>query len=98
VATPKNFVTVICVIAPALTLVIVGVHESNNDSNNNLYYRIGHLVIGDDHPRIEWASCRFGLRYDSGENPHIALNNHNEIVVVHQVANLVATPNDHVSQ
>jgi hypothetical protein len=65
--------------------VIVGVHESNSTSNNNLHYRVGHLVTDGDYPRIAWDSGHFGIRYDSGINPRIALNNHNEVVAVHQV-------------
>jgi hypothetical protein len=65
--------------------VIVGVHESNNISNNNLHYRVGHLrnpAFGDY--TIEWDSGHAGIRYDSGRNPHIAINNQNQVVAVHQ--------------
>jgi hypothetical protein len=67
--------------------VIVGVHESNHTPNNNLHYRLGHLrnpAAGDY--TIAWDSGHFGIRYDSGINPHIAINNRNQVVEVHQTA------------
>jgi hypothetical protein len=67
--------------------IIVGVHESNNISNNNLHYRVGRLrnpAAGDY--TIQWDSGHAGIRYDSGKNPHIAINNHNQVVEVHQSA------------
>jgi hypothetical protein len=67
--------------------VIVGVHESNSTSNNNLHYRVGHLVQRGGSFFIEWDSGHYGIRYDSGQNPHIALNNHNEVIELHQVTN-----------
>jgi hypothetical protein len=33
---------------------------------------------------INWTSGHFGQHYDEGINPHIALNNKNEVVAVHQ--------------
>jgi hypothetical protein len=66
--------------------VIVGVHESNNTGNNNLHYRIGQLrnpAAGDY--TIHWNSGHLGIRYDAGINPHIAINNNNQVVVVHEV-------------
>jgi hypothetical protein len=65
--------------------VIVEVHESGS-GGTGLYYRVGHLEhpTGGE-PRIEWDSGTNGVRYDDGINPHIAINNNNEVVEVHQV-------------
>jgi hypothetical protein len=66
--------------------VIVGVHESNAFSGTGLYYRVGQLKnpAGDDYT-ITWSSGTAGVNYDDGINPHVALNNHNQVVEVHQV-------------
>jgi hypothetical protein len=63
---------------------IVGVHESN--SSSGLYYRVGQLKnpAGGDYT-IAWSSGSTGVKYDDGNNPHIAINNHNQVVEVHQV-------------
>jgi hypothetical protein len=63
---------------------IVGVHESN--SSTGLYYRVGQLrnPAGGDYT-ITWSSGSAGVKYDDGKNPHIAINNHNQVVEVHQV-------------
>jgi hypothetical protein len=65
---------------------IVGVHESNAISGTGLYYRVGQLrnPAGGDYT-IAWSSGSTGVHYDDGINPHIALNNHNQVVEVHQV-------------
>jgi hypothetical protein len=65
--------------------VIVEVHESGS-GGTGLYYRVGHLEhpTGGD-PSIEWDSGANGVRYDDGINPHIAINDRNEVVEVHQV-------------
>jgi hypothetical protein len=65
---------------------IVGVHESN--SSTGLYYRVGQLrnPAGGDYT-IAWSSGYTGVKYDDGINPHIAINNHNQVVEVHQVTN-----------
>jgi hypothetical protein len=34
---------------------------------------------------IAWSSGSTGVKYDDGENPYIAINNHNQVVEVHQV-------------
>jgi hypothetical protein len=67
--------------------VIVGVHESNT-GGTDLYYRVGHLrnPAGGDYT-IAWTSGTTGIGYDDGINPHIAINNYNEVVEVHQVTN-----------
>jgi hypothetical protein len=65
--------------------VIIGVHESNAFSGTGLYYRIGHLSYVDY--SIAWNSGSTGVNYDDGINPNIAINNHNEVVEVHQVTN-----------
>jgi hypothetical protein len=65
--------------------VIVGVHETGHDSTG-LYYRVGRLLnpAGGDYG-IQWDSGPWGIHYDEGINPHIAINNNNEVVQVHQV-------------
>jgi hypothetical protein len=65
--------------------VIVGVHESNT-GGTGLYYRVGHLrnPAGGDYT-IAWTSGTTGIGYDDGINPHIAINNNNQVVEVHQV-------------
>jgi hypothetical protein len=64
---------------------IVGVHESGS-GGKGLYYRVGHLKDpnGGDYT-IEWDSGGNGIKYDDGINPHIAINNLNQLVEVHQV-------------
>jgi Phosphatidylinositol-specific phospholipase C, X domain len=66
--------------------VIVSVHESNSLSNNQLYYRVGHFrnPAGGDFT-VAWDSGNLGNAYDVGINPHIAINNANQVVQVHQV-------------
>jgi hypothetical protein len=65
--------------------VILDVHESGT-GGKGLYYRVGHLTdpASGDYS-ITWDSGDGGVKYDDGINPHIALNNHNEVVEVHQV-------------
>jgi hypothetical protein len=65
--------------------VIVGVHESMG-SSNRLYYRRGHLAnpAGGDF-NIIWNSGHYGIGYDNGARPHIAINNRGQVVEVHQV-------------
>jgi hypothetical protein len=65
--------------------VIVEVHESGS-GGTGLYYRVGHLEhpTGGD-PSIVWDSGTNGVKYDDGVNPHIAINNNDEVVEVHQV-------------
>jgi hypothetical protein len=66
--------------------VIVGVHESNGGSAHTMYYRVGHLrnPAGGDYT-IHWDSGPWSVEYDHGIVPHIAINNHNQVVEVHQV-------------
>jgi hypothetical protein len=66
--------------------VIVGVHETGG-GGSGLYYRIGRLLnpAGGDYG-MHWDSGPWGIYYDEGINPHIAINDKNEIVQVHQVA------------
>jgi hypothetical protein len=66
--------------------VIVGVHETAKKTGDNIYYRVGHLrnPAGGDYT-IQWESGEWGIYYDAGSNPRIAINNQNEIVSVHQV-------------
>jgi hypothetical protein len=65
--------------------VIVGVHETGHASDG-MYYRVGHLrnPAGGDYT-IQWDSPSWGVYYDDGINPHIAINNFNQVVAVHQV-------------
>jgi hypothetical protein len=73
---------------------IVGVHESSTTfggviwgaTDTGLYYRAGHLrnPAGGDYT-IAWRSGSTGVKYDDGVNPHIAINNQNQVVEVHQV-------------
>jgi hypothetical protein len=65
--------------------VILDVHESG-DGGTGLFYRVGHLTnpAGGDFT-ITWDSGKRGVKYDDGINPHIALNNLDEAVEVHQV-------------
>jgi hypothetical protein len=67
---------------------IVGVHQINATSGTGLYYRVGQLKnpAGGDFT-IAWSSGSKGVAYDDGVNPHIAINNHNQVVEVHQVTN-----------
>lgn len=66
--------------------VIVSVHESNSNSNHNLYYRRGHLTnpAGGNY-NITWDSGSSGVQYEVGINPHIAVNDNGQVVEVHQV-------------
>jgi hypothetical protein len=68
-----------------ITASSLGVHESNT-AGTGLYYRVGHLrnPAGGDYT-IAWTSGFTGIGYDDGINPHIAINNYNEVVEVHQV-------------
>jgi hypothetical protein len=58
----------------------------SGSGGDGLYYRVGHLTnpAGGDYS-IWWDSGEYGVRYDAGINPHIALNNLDEVVEVHQV-------------
>jgi hypothetical protein len=65
--------------------VIVGVHEAGYNGPG-MYYRVGHLADpAAGNYSIAWDSGPYGVHYDDGINPHIALNNRNEVVEVHQV-------------
>jgi hypothetical protein len=65
--------------------VIVGVHEPGR-GGDGIYYRVGHLAnpAGGDFT-VQWDSGPWGIRYETGINPAIAINNFNEVVAVHQV-------------
>jgi hypothetical protein len=64
---------------------IVSVHETHG-SSNSLYYRVGRLKnpAGGEYT-VQWDSAPWGINYDTGTSPHIAINNHNQVVEVHQV-------------
>jgi len=65
---------------------IVGVHEPGR-GGDGIYYWVGRLVTPDAGRNydIVWDSGQWGIRYDTGINPHIAINNENDVVSVHQV-------------
>jgi hypothetical protein len=66
--------------------ILVDVHESAN--NSNLYYRIGHFLNpAAGHFDLVWDSGSYGREYDTGANPHISVNQNNEILEVHQSGN-----------
>jgi hypothetical protein len=63
----------------------VGAHESGT-GGDGIYYRVGHFANpADGDFTVQWDSGQWGIRYDAGINPHIVINNCNEIVSVHQV-------------
>ena len=65
--------------------IIAEVHESGSNGTG-LYYRVGQFKnpkAGDF--TIVWNSGEWGVNYDDGINPHIAFNNQNQVVEVHQV-------------
>lgn len=65
--------------------VIVGVHESGS-GGRGIYYRVGHFANpAGGNFNIIWDSGSYGINYDDGINPHIALNSNNQVVEVHQV-------------
>ncbi len=66
--------------------VIVGVHETGY-SSTGMYYRVGHLsnpAGGDYYIALDSGSS--GVFFDDGINPHIALNDGNQVVESHQVS------------
>jgi hypothetical protein len=63
---------------------IVEVHESGT-GGSGLFYRVGHFVAGGSY-NIHWDSGGNGIHYDDGINPHIAINNLNQVIEVHQVS------------
>jgi hypothetical protein len=63
---------------------IVEAHEGNG--GKGMYYRIGYLTLPSKNDfSITWTSGQAGVLYDNGINPHIAINNNNDVVEVHQV-------------
>jgi hypothetical protein len=65
--------------------VIAEVHESGS-GGTGLYYRVGHMRNPDAGQfDIVWVSGSAGLYYDSGVNPHIAMNKAGNVVEMHQV-------------
>ena len=64
--------------------VVVGVHEAGS-LGVGLYYRVGSFNPGSGDYTVRWGEPEWGLWYDDGFNPRIALNNKNELVEVHQV-------------
>jgi len=65
--------------------VVVGVHESGH-GGSGLYYRVGHFYPASGNYTVQWTMPIWGTYYNDGINPHIALNNRDEVVEVHQVS------------
>jgi hypothetical protein len=64
----------------------VEAHESGT-GGKGLYYRVGRIADpARGNYNLVWESGSHGRHYDDGINPYIAINNHNEVVEVHQVA------------
>ena len=64
---------------------IAEAHESNG--GKGIFYRLGHLSApGSGDFNIVWDSGSKGQPYDEGVNPHIAIDDNNNVVEVHQVA------------
>jgi hypothetical protein len=64
---------------------IAEVHEA--DGGKGIFYRLGHLnAPGSDDFTIVWDTGTNGQKYDNGVNPHISINDNNDVVEVHQVA------------
>jgi hypothetical protein len=64
----------------------VEVHESGT-GGRGMYYRVGRIADpAAGNYNLVWESGSNGRYYDDGINPHIAINNRNEVVEVHQVA------------
>jgi hypothetical protein len=61
------------------------VHRTHG-SSDALYYRVGHLTnpAGGDYT-IQWDSGAWGIEYEIGRSPSIAINNHSQVVEVHQL-------------
>lgn len=66
--------------------ILVDVHESAR--NSKLFYRIGrfHNPLAGQFD-IVWGTGSGGKEYDTGVNPHIAINEWNQVVEVHQTQN-----------
>lgn len=64
--------------------VILLAFESGS-GGDGLYYRKGRLFGLAGSAYIHWDSGRYGIRYDAGINPHIALNDLDQVVEVHEV-------------
>jgi hypothetical protein len=69
--------------------VLLGVHESNFSNNHKIFYRIGHF--NNDYT-VAWDSGHGGIEFDTGINPHIAINDNNQIVEVHQAPDVDSRP------
>jgi hypothetical protein len=68
---------------------IAEAHEA--DGKKGMYYRLGHLnAPASGNFKIVWDSGDGGQWWDDGVNPHIAINDNNDVVEVHQ-----ASGNDH---
>lgn len=64
---------------------MVEVHESGS-GGKGIYYRIGHLQDPNaGQYNIVWDTGNYGTSYDNGINPHIAINDKNQVIEVHQV-------------
>ena len=66
--------------------IIAEAHEA--DGGTGIFYRLGHLEapeVGDF--MIHWDTGNGGVRYDAGIDPHISVNDNNDVVEVHGVKN-----------
>jgi hypothetical protein len=64
---------------------IAEAHESNG--GKGIFYRLGHLnAPGSGDFSIVWDSGVKGQPYDNGIDPHIAINDNDDVVEVHQAA------------
>jgi hypothetical protein len=64
---------------------IAEAHEA--DGKKGMYYRLGHLnAPGSGDFNIVWDSGDGGQWWDDGVNPHIAINDNNDVVEVHQAS------------
>jgi hypothetical protein len=72
-------------IAVSYNGIITEAHES--DGGKGIFYRIGYLTQPAKNDfSITLTSGTGGVYYDNGINPHIAVNDNNDVVEVHQVA------------
>jgi hypothetical protein len=63
---------------------IAEAHEA--DGKTGLWYRLGYLnAPGSGDFKIVWKTGDRGVQYDDGINPHIAINDNNDAIEVHQV-------------
>jgi len=65
---------------------IVAAYEKYQNGRAGLNYRVGRLANpSSGNYTIQWLSGQGAIGYDEGINPHIAINNLNQVVEVHEV-------------